>query len=307
MTATGFTAGDLAPLWYAIETTYGTTPASGWLFGVESTSVTPKDNLHQWSDGWWGGSRSRKMATAVSQRVDAAFTIKGEARSGSELPGLLQCALGTATGTQDIAALPSFSAVINEAGNCLLYNGCKVDDLKISYGDADSTLVYEASVLARYVTLLTNYADAGLQSVTVTPPTVRSTNPAAQIGAVTVTADGSAETVYPLSGTIEISNGLQRQRGTLTGADGNAYQLTVGLAEGRRQITSTMDLFMGDMKYYSQQLANTYPVSSSFRLGTKTLTLNNGRYTVDGSNWPEFQQDVQKQKLTASFESAVIA
>jgi hypothetical protein len=168
----GFTTGDLSPLMYCIENSYGDTPIAGWLWGPETTGLTPKDALDQ-AQIRWGGDRSLNMKTMVSQGLTAGFSLKWNERDriGWAYP-MLTSAMGTANGTSPQADLPSFSAIYNEGGNYMLYNGCKINSLKMSAARPRAIMEFEADIMARYVEGVTAAGVVnGLQSKTITFPT----------------------------------------------------------------------------------------------------------------------------------------
>ena len=295
MTDYGFTAGDLAPLITASESIYATTPSAGWNYGIESTKVKRKDALNQF-EGWWGGSRSMNMAAYVTQRIDAAFSVTGNTHA-DRAGDILAYACGLSTGTTEIQPLPSFSAIADVAGNRWLYNGCKVDSCKVSFEDAKSVAVYEAEVLASDVELLSGWTSAR-QTVTVVPPSSRSAREASQV--LSVTLDGDA--IYPLNGSISISNGLVRERGSI-----RSRPATVGLGAGRRSIIFECDLWLKDLTYLNKELLGSAINALTVTLGDSMVTLADGRFKTDGSAWPDLVNDLMKQHIVGTFAEVSIA
>jgi hypothetical protein len=300
--STGYTAGDLKTLLYVEEVTYGITPSTGWKYGTEVTKIVRKDDIGQYVN-WWPDNRSPSNQAMVSQKLDAAFTVSGNERVRTDmLSPLIAGAFGSSSGTSELGAIPSYSIIINVAGVRWLYNGCKVDSLTINFADAHSVVDFTAEIIARSCVKMSGNDITGLQTVTVTDPaTPKSTSPGAQIGAITL----EAETIYPISGSISIKNNLIRERGNII-VSSVIYPCVVTLYEGRRELQAEYDLYLKDVTYLDDMLANVNVSESEVTIGTSVITFNNGHYIVDSSSWPEFVQDQMKQKLRFNFEGAEI-
>lgn len=301
--STGYTAGDLKTILYVKESTYGVTPTTGWNYGTEVTKVVRKEDLGQYVN-WWPGSRSPSNQAMVAQKLDAGFILTGTERIRIDMvEPLLEGAFGSATGTSELGAIPSYSMIVNVAGVRWLYNGCKVNSLTINFADAHSVIEFTADIMARSCTKMSGNDITGLQTLTVTDPsTARSVLPGAQLGSATL----SEESIYPISGVLSIVNNLTRERGGIV-VSGTSYPCTVTMLEGRRDLQTEYDLYLKDVAYLDDMLANADVSASTVNVGISELTYENGHYVVDSGSWPDFVQDNMKQKLKFNWEKVTIA
>jgi hypothetical protein len=290
------------------ETAYGVTPTGVWNNGPEPSSFVPTDNLNQ-SEDYLSGSRSQRMSACVSQRRDAGFKLSSVEQARADwISPLLVGALGIATGTEPLGDLPSYSMIYKVGDSRKLYNGCKVNSLRISASEPKAVVAFDSDVWAQYsddVTFSTpNYIIAGLQNVTLgTFPT------ATELAGLQVTPPVlfGASRVNPLSWSIDIANNLERGKGSVTGADTIEYPVSPALHEGRRSIIYECELYLDDLTYLDAVLVNSDAPTVSFGLGGVTLTLSDGKYIADGSENFKFEQNPMKQKLRMRFETATIS
>jgi len=302
----GFTAGDLSPLMVVAETVYGTTPETGWFFGLESTKVTPTDSNNQYQ-ARWGGDRSINSDAMVSRSLEAGFNMD------FDIPGLtnwiepvFSTAFGASAGTTKTGDLPSFSAVVQVAENNILYNGCKIDTLKMSCAKPRDVVQCNASVMASYRAPVVAGEVTGLQDLTLTLPDVATRTMYAPVQWVkAMVLDGV--TIYPQSFEINLSNGLSdgRELGVMVGADTNNYYGTRAIRGGGRTIEVSLSMFFKDWAYMATELSNPKLDSLSVELGDNTFTFENGRYKTN--TWPDLQQEQMMLPLKMMFESVVIS
>lgn len=303
----GYTAGDLSPLIVVAETAYGITPETGWFFGLESVTVKQKDMIDQYQ-ARWGGDRSINAKAMVSRGLDAGFEID------FDIPGLADWVspvftslLGSSNGTTKTGDLPSFSAVVEVADNDILYNGCKVDTMKMSCAKPRDVVRCNASIISSYRSPVNSGVVTGLQSLTLTLPDVSTRTIDAPVQWVkAMVLDGT--TIYPQSFTINISNGLSdgRERGVMVGADSEYYYGTRTIRGGGRTIGVDLSMFFKDWSYLATQLSNPLIETLVVELGANTFTFSNGRYKVDGNNWADLAQEQMMLNLNITFESVAI-
>jgi len=81
----------------------------------------------------------------------------------------------------------------------------------------------------------------------------------------------------------------------------------VTMLEGRRDLQTEYDLYLKDVAYLDDMLANADVSASTVNVGISELTYENGHYVVDSGSWPEYIQDNMKQKLKFNWEKVTIA
>ena len=130
------TAGDLSPVTFRTESTYGT-PTGGPAYYAdvaEGGKFTIQDNSNPYL-AWRYGSRSFDPADYVTQQMDAVFNAILETRDAVGWERIIENAAG-AGGTAAYGSLPSRTAQIHvrtAAGTWQgrVYHGCKTDALTI--------------------------------------------------------------------------------------------------------------------------------------------------------------------------------
>lgn len=292
---THLTAGDIHPLGYKSETTYGTPVGNTWDYYADlkgdSGSFTPTDNPNP-HVAWRSGSRAYDAGDYVATNKEAGFNDVLEVANIGNFERILQNALGAAS-TAGTPRLPSrtvqfrvTTAPSATAPNSLVYYGCKTDRLEIRADQPGGIIELDETVLASYCAPTINN----------TARTATPTDPAVQwIGGVTI----GNNTIYPQNFRISINNNLGRVKGPVAANDGQAG--TVALTEGRLEMELQMDVWMEDLQFIAES-------GATFDAGAaSTITLNIGgesgrniqmtvRPMADGQH-PSIIQDKQMETV----------
>ena len=270
MTARGHvTAGDLSPLMYGNENSYGTEAATNACYGAiaaEGGSFKPTDNPHPHMT-WRAGSRTFSRSNYVTQQDEAGFQATFEVPDDN---GLLATIIGYAHASLYTNSLPSRTVAIRDRApaNTLKYIGCKTEELTISADAPGGVVKFEETVLA-------SYSEYGtLNSIS------NGIYPAIQWTGGIILGDNS---YYPQSFKLRIRNNLGRVYGY-----SNGQSITKALLEGREEIDFEMDLWMEDLAWLANNMYNGLAVGSiTINLGIKypkILTLTGLTYACDGDN-----------------------
>ena len=282
------TAGDLSPITYKTESTYGTPTGSSLLYGdiAEGGKFTMQDDNNTYLS-WRYGDRSFNPYDYVTQQLDAAYNDIIEVRDAAGWNKILEYALGNSMGTQFYGSLSSRTTEVYvrtgvNAYQGRVYHGCKTDSLTIKADAPGGIVKFEESVLASYAENDDILAPLG--------PWV-SAAPAVQWMAG-ATIGGSA--FYPQSFSITINNNLSRSYKPQSGG-----AITNALLEGRREITAEFDCWMEDLANIRASIANNSVGNIELVLGISNpikLTLAGVRWLADGK-YPDFAQDKQRETL----------
>lgn len=287
------TAGDISPITYRTESTYGTpdTSVRKYYGDVAEGGKFTVQNSNNPYLSWRYGSRSYDPGNYVTQQQDAAYSDVLEVRDLNGWTAILKYALGTDTGTEDYGELPSRTSDIfvrTGAGTYqgIIYRGCKTDSLTIKADAPGGIVKFEESVLASEN--LTSDISTPLSQWSVAGPAIQ------WRAAVTI----GANTIYPQSFSITINNNLSRSYAPRQTSGPEAT--TGALLEGRREITAEFDIWMEDLSNIRASLMNNQPGNIVMVLGTQyrvQLTLSGVRWVADGSSYPDFIQDKQREVL----------
>lgn len=314
---TAYAPGELKRLYWLDEVTHGTTPATAPQYGGEVQSVTPSFEPHQ-SFEVLSDAKQFSPAACVFEQIDAGFKIRSYARinaSGYDWRDpLLRGALGAVGGISALGRLPSLSFLIELTRSTTygryLFNGCKVDKLVLTADRPGAKLLFEADVMAQYMTKCTGSPPAtvaGLQSLTLGTYEAVPTSALLQWKAPFTLNTGTPRTIYPQNWKLTIENHLVRQGESKTGADAAQYALTGQLHEGVQDVTFEADVYLEDLAAFDEMLANQAITSLATTIGGYTVTLGLGRYVVDSGALPELKQDVMTQHLKMKFSTLTVA
>ena len=264
------TAGDVAPIAYKTETTYGT-PTGSWAYYADlkgdGGSFTPTDNPNPYI-AWKSGSRAFNFSDYVRTNLEAGYTnILEVADTGTCLESIIKNALGD-TSTQGTPRLPSRAtrALIKQgqvAGNydAIEYVGCKTDRLEIRADQPGGIVEFAETVLASN--------SGGISYSGATTPTLEEDEPAVQwVGGVTI----ESTPIYPQNFRISINNNLGRVKGPVPSLMGSATPDygSVALTEGRLEMELQMDVWMEDLEFILSRGSN---FSETQHLWTIEMTL----------------------------------
>jgi hypothetical protein len=307
---------------YITEVTYGVTPATQLIYGCTIHSVKPRVATHT---TFHNGSTGRSFSDATRGAWDVGFKLKGYIRTtGGPTWRNFFPVFGLGSTTALTEHLPSFSGQIEfKIGAARVYwmfNGCKIDKLKISCEGPGQILDFEADVIARWVEKTTTKTLAGLQAAVV----VGADGATATGGMLTwetasqinIDAGGLVDW-HPKSWTLEIDNHLNPSMGCLLGADAEYYHCAQALAEGGRDILFTCNLDLESETYNAAKLVKSVagdapasPITSlTIPIGSAidTITLANGIILLEDDDLPEFKHDVMEQPIRIRFKSLTIA
>jgi len=290
MTNGHITAGDLTPVTINTESTYGTPTGSAILYGdvSEGGRFTFQDNPNPYI-AWRYGSRSFDPTDYVTRQKDAGFSATLEARDQSGWKQIINYAVGstgTTSGDPQLASRTEqiYARTDASAWKGRTYNGCKTNKLTIKADAPGGIVQFTEEVMAmKSASATKNSADSVWTS---------SSAPAVQwMNGITV----SGSEIYPQSFELSITNNLDRVRMPTTGD-----AITGALLEGRREIEFQADVWMEDLTYINNAIANgTVSGSIVITLGISypvTLTLSGCKYMADGT-LPDLVQDKQRQTL----------
>lgn len=281
------TAGDLSPIQYGTEITYGTAVNTGNVYGEVAAdgNFQPTDNPHPHL-AFKYGQRTFNQANYVTQQHEAGYQAVFEAADDD---GMLLDLLGFAHATSG-NALPSRTVAIRakEASNAIKYVGCKTEELVIRADEPGEVVKFEETVFA-------SYSEAASVSVVQTP------TPAIQWTGGVILGNS---TCYPQSFKLTVRNNL----GRVYGYDNTHGSITKALLEGREEIDFEMDLWMEDFSYLLSNMTNaTVSGTVVIRLGIAhpvDITLSGLSYVADGSNTALVQD---KQKQTVRFRAQFLS
>ncbi|OPZ32179.1 MAG: hypothetical protein BWY99_02836 [Synergistetes bacterium ADurb.BinA166] len=310
-----YVPGELKALYGVKEVSYGVTPTSALDYLGELLSATPAIEPNQSVENW-SGSRSYAPASCVFERWDPAVKVAVEPRvnmAGYDwLDGLMEGALGLATGTEALGRLPSYSILVElTQGSTLgqyLMNGAKVNSLTLSVDKPGGKVRLDAELWGQYLKKLgAARALTGLQALTVGANEAAPTTLPLQWKAPVTLNAGSSRTIYPQSLKFSIKNGLTRQGENKVGADAANYAVTGQLHEGKREITVEAELYLEDLVIFDELLANQAITSLATVIGGDTITFGSGHYIVDGGAWPELKNDVMTHNVKMRFSAVTLS
>lgn len=288
------TAGDVYPILAGTESSYATTWATPTYYAdvAEGGRITFTDtpNPHL---AWRYGARTRDIDDYVSTQQDAGFTASLEARDVSGWERIVTNAY-TDFGT----SLPSRVASVRVTGasdNVRSYYGCKTDSLTISADAPGAVVKFEETVLAAYAstTLLSSALPGDAAGVQ-------------WLGGMTY----GGTTIYPQRFSLSIANNLERIRGPARSGQTIGRTSTIALVEGRCEINLEMEVWLDDLSYMADDMANTdAPATIGLTLGTNypaTFYLVNPSWVADGSH-ADLKQDKMTQTLRFRVGSISVA
>ena len=263
------TAGDLSPMMYGNETTYGTEAATSACYGAiaaEGGQFKPTDNPHPHMT-WRAGSRTFSRSNYVTQQNEAGFQATFEVPDDN---GLLATIIGYAHASDYTNSLPSRTVAIRDKAqaNTLKYIGCKTEELTISADTPGGVVRFDETVFASYS------SSGSLNSIS------NGTNPAIQWTGGLILGDSN---YYPQSFKLRIRNNLGRVYGYSSG-----QSITKALLEGREEIDFEMTLWMEDLGWLADNMwgalaANNIQITLGIKY-PKVITLTGLDYACDGDN-----------------------
>lgn len=298
---THLTAGDILPLAYKNESTYGT-PSGDYAYYADlkgdSGNFTPTDAPNPYV-AWRSGSRTYNNQDYVRTDLEAGYTDVLEASDKTGWDNIIKNAIGGATTGAIITTLPSRTMTLgvrkgtSNAWDTLTYYGCKTDRLEIRCDQPGGIVEFDETVMASYG------AKASVGTVPI-PISVIGNRPVQWVGGVTV--NGTA--IYPQNLRLTINNNLGRVKGPVSANSDKAG--TVALVEGRQEIELAMDVWMEDLAAvadagvdFDGALANAAEIKTvAFSLGiSKPANISGDGYFMADGQHPGLVQDKQMQTL----------
>lgn len=298
---THITAGDLSPLVYQTESTYGTPSGIDVLYGeiAEGGTFAYSDTPTPYK-AWRYGSRGYSAADYVATQYDAGYQAVMEMRDREGWDAVLTYAVGSAsTVASPYGPLPSRTVRTHvrtgpAAWQGRKYIGVKTDTLAVSADAPGAVVKFEETGIASYA--VPDDLEAAL-------PVWDDGAPGVQwLGATTI--DGTE--VYPQAMSITVQNALDRVRTVPDASYDRAH--TKAVVEGRREVTVSLDLWMEDLRYVRGAMDNDDPGDVAVTLGhtvVRTVTLKGVRY-ADG-NRASIGQDKQRQTVQLIAGDVVIS
>lgn len=278
MTVRGhITAGDLSPIVYGTESTYGTAvyPAKSWGQIGEGGSFQPTDNPNPYLT-WRTGSRGYSPADYVTQQNEAGYKAVYEVNDDT---GCIAAVLDGAVATFS-NSLPSRTVALKVHSEAALrYMGVKTDTLVITADAPGGVVKFEETALA-----------ADMDTFTLAAVGVDTASAVQWVGGLTL----GGTTFYPQAIKLTIKNNLGRAL-----AHNGTKSYTKALVEGRQEIEFDMDLWMEDLSWLLNNMENGLCGNISFTLGIskpQVITLTGCSYMADGQN-TALVQDKQRQTV----------
>ena len=163
-----YTTGELMPLWYLPESTFGVTPTSTLVYAGDPNPDIKLEMDQVMNPVFQSNNRSFGTVTYGPEKY--AFQGKLSNRTAVDWRTFFAYyGFGSTIGVTD--HLPSFSALAaRHAGSYfkyLLFNGCKINKLAISSDLPGNPWIFTADIMAQYATPSTDLVFSGLQAVTV--------------------------------------------------------------------------------------------------------------------------------------------
>lgn len=307
-----YTAGEVLPLMWIAEVTYGVTPTTAMAWGGDVISLRPDVDLDKQYIIEQG---NRSFGTCTVGARKARFALKYYNRPALDWRSLMAYyCYGSTTGLADHEG--SFSALVGiKQGSSYkynLYNGCKINKGVISCEKPGMPLVYEADVIAQWVqaaTALTGFS--GLQSPATISGGTLPTPPAAGadswLGILQLNLNaGGLANFYPRKWSLTVDNHMEAEPGNALGADAVKYGLDAGqgVNEGGRDIIFTCTKPAADETWTNAKLADLAVTALTIPIGSRTITLSGG---VFNSNLPERKQALMDEDLEIRFNAMSIA
>jgi len=312
-----YMVGEFRRLYYVAETIYGTTLTSALVYAGLPVAVRPKFNAKVTPEYV---PASRGFGYSNREAIEAGFTYVGKAQvvsGGYDWRNFFAVyAYGATSGIQDgtttYGRLGSFSAIVGvtqgTANRYQLYNGCKIDSLKISpEGGVGSDLLFEAEIISEMIDYSTTKTFSNFQSVTVAAdPTIITTATLKWNGTMQINiAAGGLVTVSPTTWSLTVRNNLAREPGLVTGNDAAVYPLAaIALSENKRDILFEMTLPRKSETYQNAKVAGSAVTALTIVVGANTITLSGGVFVAD--DLPELKQDLNDETVKVIFNALAI-
>jgi hypothetical protein len=309
--------GEVRRLYFSAESTYGTSLTTALTYTGVPVSIKPKVNFNVEEEFVTG---SRGFNSVSRGPYEAGFSYSGKAQAVSSAYDWTKFfalyAFGATSGIQDgtttYGRLGSFTAEVGKTQGATsyynLYNGCMIDELKISADAPGKAIMFDAEILAQYVEANTTKTYAAFQSIVIgADPTIVTTAILTWKGILQINIGaGGLTNVHPTKWSLTVRNNLQREPGVKTGNDAVKYPLAaIDISEGKRQIIFEMTLPAKNETYTAAKLANSAVTALTIPIDDETVTLAGGIFVAD--DLPELKQDLNEETVKMIFNGLTIA
>lgn len=304
-----YTAGELDALYYIAESVYGTTPTGAQVFGGDLISLKPDVSMGK---QYVVQGSNRSFGTVTKGPYKAGFKAQLYNRAAVSWRTLLAAyAFGSTTGLTD--HLGSFSALIAKkvGANYFynMYNGCKINALKISAEKPGEAFVFDLDVFAQWVTPSTSKTFAGLQAVTMGAYPAEPAKPIdTWLTGVQINIAAGGLAAFPIKRfSLTVDNHMSRQPDLKTGADSVQYPLEAGQAinEGERDIIFDYSIDSSNETCTNSKLADQAITALTIKIGSYTTTLSGGVW--EANDLPEIKQALMEEGGKIRFNALSIA
>lgn len=310
-----YTAGEMKTLLYVPEASYGVTPPVGSVptltWGANCMNLKGKCNKHH---NFMPIEVGRSNFLATTDTWDAGFNVKAVAQTFSGAYDWRQLwavyGWGSTSGLAD--HLGSFTAqtgkIVGSSHKYNLYNGCKISKLTLSADRAGAPFVFEADVIAQWMTPSTSKAYIGLQEFTLgADPTAIATPVLCWSGASQRKIDGvNLETWYPKDWKLTVDNKMKRHYGNIQGADDAWYPVATAVPEDEREILFECTLAHESETYTQLKLDSSEVNEITIPIGTETIHLFDGTILLEDEDIPEYKQGLMEETIRVRFPRLTI-
>jgi hypothetical protein len=311
------TTGELQELYWIGETVYGTTPATALIWGCDLISAKD-DTDTQRAFNMISGSRA--FGSTTRGMIKCGFTTKGYARLVSGAYDWTKFfalnALGALAAVTD--RLPSFSSQVSIKQTALggaityqyfLYNGCKLSKLVLSGDNVGQPIVWDATVMARWVTYSATKGFTGLQTVTVgaDPADPNTATPVCWTTPHQYNLNGAGyvTTLRPRSWKLTIDNHCVPMPGQVLGADAIYYEVAQTIEEENRDIILEVTLPAQDQTFETAKRLGQVMTGFKIQVDAKVITLGTGYF--EENDFPTYKQGLNDETFKIRFQTITIA
>jgi hypothetical protein len=307
--ASQYTAGELDALYYVAESSWGVTPTGAQVFGGDLISLKPDIDLNK---QFIIQASNRSFGAVSNGPYKAGFMASLYNRSAVDWRTFFAAyAYGSTTGIAD--HLGSFSALVakkvSSSYKYNLYNGCKINTLKISADKPGAPFVFDAGIKSKWVTQGTSKTFTGLQSVTMGAyPAVPAKPVDSWLTGVQINLAAGGLAAFPIKKfSFTVDNKLAGMQDLVTGADAVQYPLEAGqgISEGERDMTFEYSIDSTNETYTNSKLVNQAVTALTIKIGSYTITLSGGVW--EANDFPELKQALMEEGGKIRFNAMSIA
>ncbi len=307
-----YTVGEVLPLYYVAESSFGVTPTSALAFGADIAtggnfrSKVSKAKLFNYQAG------SQIYQSTNKQAMKAGFSARLWNRSAVDWRTFFATyAIGSTTAFADHPG--SFSLLMGKvrSGSYLYnkYNGCKISKLTIGSDLAGTPFYFDVDVIAQWIDWSASKTFSRIQSVTMG---ANPTDPAKPVDAwtgvmqININAGGLVN-FKPRSFSLTVDRHMEGQPGNVLGADGSYYSLQAGegINEGNAELIFDFTVATTGDTYTNSKLADDPITALTIPVGSRTITLTGGEW--QGDDLPELKQALNEETGRILFKGIRIA